>query len=962
MTDYTALMNIEAQQNAIDPRLLKAVIQTESSGNPNAYNTSSGAAGLGQLIPSTATSLGVTNPYDPMQAIPASARLLAEDMHRYGTPDQAVAAYHGGTNPANWGLKTQAYVQKVAQDFKNQPMPQPNDPLDQMLATKANGASNVSPQAQVGSDDPIDQMLAAKASGQAPASPTSVASSNPWMTDDIAGQEKAVEAQMSPVDAAKARATFQGLQAIPGDYAWPQAGQSWLHKQAAGAIQGIGDIGMTLGKGIRLVGAGLGLESPEDLGAYMRGTAAEEKAYDQARQVAASYGPQGMDGGQQSSSGIDWGRIAGQLAGGGGLEGGVEDLGALGARSLERLGYRPMVSVPTQAASRLATAATNIAKGAGAAAATSSQSDAGLGTQSLVGGAAGLILPPVLSRTVAPVAGATGNAINRLLGKVPTQMAADASASQASQVAEQASSPIMNAVKTDAQGKISIDTNQLPDPVKQLLTTGPLKNLPPDQQARALTFEALGIKNYTLADLTRNYADAANERNLAQNIKIGAPLREADLAKNEQLLNAAGNASNQMGAQPSDAYEIGSAIRQHLQGQLGAFNQRINQAYQAADQAALNAPKVNMDPVVQALQANRSQFLARGDGLSLLNGIRGRLQEFNGGAPTKPGQPLMVDPSGTPLLTDQDIPKGLTFSDSERFRQFLNDVSTPDNYPLISKLKSAVDQAQDNAGSGKIYEEARALRQQRSAMFENQNGIANILANKPGGDPTMPVDALMNRYVFNKGNADQLSQLVNQLNIGGNEGQAILNRLRSTVVQNAVQNATSRVPGEKGAGAFSGTGFAQQLDKIGNKKMNVLFTPEQQNYLGALRRGSLDLTTSPPVRNAYNPSGTSAQGINMLDQLASMPNPPGWLKQAIGWGVGKIPVVGEYAKELGAQAQDRATQSAQGKQANLAASPLNALSQANQKPAKDAIKQAIARRLMQQSAIAGGAVQPAGGQ
>jgi hypothetical protein len=534
-------------------------------------------------------------------------------------------------------------------------------------------------------------------------------------------------------------------------------------------------------------------------------------------------------------------------------------------------------------------------------------------------------------------------------------------AQEVSQTAEQAAAPIMNAIKTDAQGKVSIDQNALPPSVKDLLTTGPLKNLTPEQQARVLTFESLGIKNYTLADVTRQYADAATERNLAQNVKIGAPLREADLAKNEQLLGAANQASGQMGAQPTDAYEVGSAIRNHLQGQLQSFNQRIHNLYQQADAAAKNAPQVSIDPVIQALQSNRSQFLARSDGMSLLNGIRGRLQEFAGGAPQAAGKPLMVDASGNPILTENDVPKGMTFSDSERFRQFLNDVSTPDNYPLVNKLKNAIDQAQDASGSGSIYKEARALRQQRSAFFENQTGIANILANKPGGDPSMPVDALLNRYVFNKGNADQLSQLVNQLNLGGDEGQAILNRLRATVIQNAVTNATSRVPGEKGAGAFSGTGFAQQLDKIGQKKMDVLFTPEQQNYLGALRRGASDLTTSPPVRNPYNPSGTASQGINMLDYLSALPNPPGWLGKGLSWGVGKIPVVGHAMQELGAQAKDRAVQAAQAQQAGLAAKPVQAMSQAATKDQQRQLRDLLAKRLMGNPALLGGALQPAGG-
>lgn len=41
------------------------------------------------------------------------ARLLDENLTRYGNVQDALHAYHGGTDQANWGPKTQAYAQKV---------------------------------------------------------------------------------------------------------------------------------------------------------------------------------------------------------------------------------------------------------------------------------------------------------------------------------------------------------------------------------------------------------------------------------------------------------------------------------------------------------------------------------------------------------------------------------------------------------------------------------------------------------------------------------------------------------------------------------------------------------------------------------------------------------------------------------------------------------------------------------
>lgn len=116
MADYSSIINDAAKQYNIDPKLLSAVINVESSGNPNAkgsptkYGT---AQGIAQLLPQTAASLGVKNPNDPAQAIPAMAKLLDENLTRYGNVADALHAYHGGTDQSNWGPKTQAYAQKV---------------------------------------------------------------------------------------------------------------------------------------------------------------------------------------------------------------------------------------------------------------------------------------------------------------------------------------------------------------------------------------------------------------------------------------------------------------------------------------------------------------------------------------------------------------------------------------------------------------------------------------------------------------------------------------------------------------------------------------------------------------------------------------------------------------------------------------------------------------------------------
>lgn len=113
MADYQQLIEQYARQYNVDPALISAAIQAESNWNPHAQNAETGASGLGQFIAPTAKSLGVTDPTDPNQAIPAIAKLLSQNLDRYGNPQDAIRAYHGGTDKTNWGPKTEAHVQKV---------------------------------------------------------------------------------------------------------------------------------------------------------------------------------------------------------------------------------------------------------------------------------------------------------------------------------------------------------------------------------------------------------------------------------------------------------------------------------------------------------------------------------------------------------------------------------------------------------------------------------------------------------------------------------------------------------------------------------------------------------------------------------------------------------------------------------------------------------------------------------
>ncbi len=90
------LIAAAARQEKIPPALLSAVVEVESGFQPRAVS-SAGARGLTQLMPGTARSLGVADPFDPWQNLVGGARFLRGLIDRYpGNLSLAVAAYNAG--------------------------------------------------------------------------------------------------------------------------------------------------------------------------------------------------------------------------------------------------------------------------------------------------------------------------------------------------------------------------------------------------------------------------------------------------------------------------------------------------------------------------------------------------------------------------------------------------------------------------------------------------------------------------------------------------------------------------------------------------------------------------------------------------------------------------------------------------------------------------------------------------
>lgn len=139
MVDYVGYANSQALAYGVPPQLFHDLIQAESGFDPNVPNSSAGAVGIAQILPSTAANPGFgvspVNPTNPFSSLTFAAQYLKALYDKFGNWTQATLGYQTGPgnaaqNPGNTPYPGNGAIQSDLQYLSGNPNAVPSGTTD----------------------------------------------------------------------------------------------------------------------------------------------------------------------------------------------------------------------------------------------------------------------------------------------------------------------------------------------------------------------------------------------------------------------------------------------------------------------------------------------------------------------------------------------------------------------------------------------------------------------------------------------------------------------------------------------------------------------------------------------------------------------------------------------------------------------------------------------------------------
>lgn len=449
------------------------------------------------------------------------------------------------------------------------------------------------------------------------------------------------------------------------------------------------------------------------------------------------------------------------------------------------------------------------------------------------------------SPLVAATVEAVPTAIASLLGVRSTQQLSPRIKQVADDIAESAR----------ARG-ISVD-DASPENVERLWEVA--NQLTAAEQRRVDAFSRVGIDNPTRAQVSRDAGDFQRQQELAKSRGRVRDTIESQEAQLSQRFDDAIDATNGRSAGST------SSVAEEITGRTTRLDRQISDLYRRARERAPNEEIVSLDGFIEQLQNTVPSDLAM---KGLPGSIRGNLRQRG-----------IIDKDG-------NVQRKVTVSESEDVRAFVNshfDSTSPLGRINIRRLKDKLDDDVFSAAGDDIFHDARSAKAQfesdlnaaKVSKFDkrNRNLIRDILENKLDPDALGEVITSSKRY-----RATDLRELRDFLR-QTDSGARAFDDLRAEVLESIKQKAFIGPEDAQGFRALSRDKLQKSLDRIGDERLEVLFTEGERELLSDLLEVA---KLREPVRGTALGKGPSAQAISsVVDQLVNQNSILGALVRAV---------------------------------------------------------------------------------
>lgn len=400
--------------------------------------------------------------------------------------------------------------------------------------------------------------------------------------------------------------------------------------------------------------------------------------------------------------------------------------------------------------------------------------------------------------------------------------------------------------------------SQLVQDVRKATATG--AELNNDALRRLADFRLTGTTP-TRGMLTLDPVQVTREQNLA---KIGANTADAELQGLARLQNQNNTALignlNNLGANRGDTLRAGETVTSSILGRQAG----LRNAEQAAWDAAKSSPGYRMP--VSAGPLNQINAALGDEGLMpFMNPTISRYMEaFQTGQ--QPFTPQAY--RNLQSMLAREVAKGGNEGAAASLAQrILRDADiAPAGFStapgsLVTQGTAAGMRAADGAVDDSISAVNAARRATRQAyQFEDSSPLVrSVLSEGASSDP----QRIAQRYILG-GTANEAAQLLQQ--VGPQNREVIKNAVLSNLKEKALGGAQDEV------GKFSQSAFNKALNQLGERKLSLLFTPEELTAIRANARVA-SYMQAQPVGSAVNNSNSGAlmlgQGYDWLNAVAS---------------------------------------------------------------------------------------------